>query len=216
MKIQLVIALAAFALVFAGCKKDDDDTDNGGNTPEEDYQPVTAGSTWQYHSESLGDYTETATGRDTTFAGDNKKYYIFNTDANGPRFISKNNGEYTQRGYVRELNQDVALLYLKDAPAGTNWTETKEVTQSGFTIPVKVSFTIASRGGSKVVYNKTYENVIAVDIAIAANVFGTELPVATARQFYAKGVGAISSSLNFDFQGTKMTDSMYLVSSDIK
>lgn len=216
MKTKIVIVLAAFVLVFAACKKDDDDTDNGGTPVEEDYQPVTAGSTWRYHSEALGDYTETATGRDTTFAGDNKKYYIFNNDASGPRFISKSNVEYTQRGYVRELNQDVTLLYLKDAPAGTNWIEIKEVTQGGFTVPVKVSFTIASRDGSKVVHNKTYENVVAVNIAISANVFGTELPVATARQFYAKGVGAISSSLNFDFQGTSITDSMYLVSSDVK
>jgi hypothetical protein len=211
MKTKLLITLTAFVLVFAACKKDDDDTDNGGGTTTEDYQPVKAGATWEYRSEMSGDYTEIATGRDTTFPGDNKTYKVFTNTANEFRFVSKNNGEYTQRGFVQELDQDVEIVYLKDAATGTSWTENETVSQSGFTIPVKVVYTIASRDGSKVVNNKTYENVIAVDVAISANVFGTELPVATARQFYAKGVGAISSSINLDFQGETMSDSTYLV-----
>ncbi|HVF95918.1 MAG TPA: hypothetical protein VM871_01270 [Flavisolibacter sp.] len=209
MKTKLLIALIAFTTVFTACKKDDDDTPDGGGTDTGDYQPVTAGSTWQYHSESSGTYTETALGTDTTIEGE--KYYKFDNTANGRRYISKSNGVYKQYGYVQELQKSVNLKYLVDGAVGTNWTEEETISQGPISVPVKAKFNIASRDGSKVVNGHTYNSVIAVDIAITANVLGTELPVATAHQFYAKGVGAISSSLNLDFQGETAMDSTYLV-----
>jgi hypothetical protein len=214
MKTKIITALSVLAIVFAACQKDpEEDVDNGGNNTE-DYQPVSAGSTWQYTSLTSGTYTETALAGDTTIEGE--KYYKFDNSENGRRYINKSNGVYKQRGYVQEIDKTVDLTYLKDAAVGTTWSEDEVVTQGGFSIPIKVNYTILSRENEKVVNGNTYKDVIAVGVSITASVLGTNVAVATARQYYAKGVGAISSSLNFKFEDEEVNDSTYLVSHDIK
>jgi hypothetical protein len=218
MKIQLVIALAAFALVFAGCKKDDDDTDNGGNTPEEDYQPVTAGSTWQYNSSTLGLYTETALGTDNDTTIEGEKYSTLNNSEGGRRYVNKNGVIYKSYSYFEAIGESLKLTYLKDATVGTTWDDVINYDYNGFAVPVTFRYTIASRDGSKVVNSKTYENVIAVDIRISASslLVGGDGTVATGQQFFAKGVGGILTTLDFNALGTTLTDSTYLVTADIK
>src|SRR5437763_8151167 len=152
MKTKLFAALTAFVVVFAACQKENNDgTDNGGTT--EDYQPTSAGSTWQYTSSTSGSYTETATGGDSTISGE--KFSIFDNTASGRRYVNKNNGIYTSYGYVPQIDTSLTLLYLKDADAGTTWTNVGQY--SG--IPVTLTYTIASRDGNKTVNGTSFKNV---------------------------------------------------------
>lgn len=216
MKTKLFITLALFVTVFAACKKDKNDTTPEPGTPETDYQPLTAGSTWQYNSSTSGAYTETATNNDSTIEGET--YRAVDNSENGRRYINKNGGVYKAYGYVQEIDQYLKMTYLKDAAAGATWQESVNYTYSGFTVPVTFQYIIVSRDSDKIVNNVTYKNVIAVDITISANspLVGGNVTLATGRQFYAKGVGTISSSLNFDALNTTVNDSTYLVAYDIK
>jgi len=211
MKTKFAFVLAAFIVAFASCQKDkNDDTDNGGTTT--DYQPTSVGSTWQYNSTSQGVYTETAVSGDTTIEGD--KYYIFDNTENGRRYVNKNNGNYTSYGYVAQLDTAVKLLYLKDAAAGTSWTNT--ALYSG--IPVTLTYNIASRDASMTVNNKNFDNVIGLTFTVGAPnpITGQNITIATGKQFYAKGVGSIMSTLHLKVQTVDINDSTYLVAYDIK
>lgn len=212
MKTKLLIALTAFVTVFAACQKDTEDTTDNGNTREEDYQPTSAGSTWQYNSTSQGTYTETATGKDTTISG--QKFFAFDNSANGRRYVNNNNGIYTSYGYVPQIDTTLMLLYLKDADAGTTWTNTSVY----MGVPISLNSKITSRDGEKTVNGTAYKNVIAVDFTITAPnpLSGQMLTVATGQQFYAKGVGAILSTLHLNAGGIRVNDSTYLVSHTIK
>src|SRR3954468_10893793 len=135
MKTKLFVALTAFVVVFAACKKDDNDTtDNGG--PTEDYQPTSAGSTWQYNSTTSGSYTETAaeSGRDSTIDGE--KYVAFDNSNGGTRYVNKNNGVYKSYSYFEQIQKDLKLTYLKDADAGTTWQDVVTYSYNGIDIPI--------------------------------------------------------------------------------
>ncbi len=207
-----ILAGLSFLLVLGACQKDTPATDGGGTTPETDYQPVTPGSTWQYSSTSSGNYSETAVAGDTTIEGE--KYYFLDNSNDGRRYINKSANVYKTYGYVKQIDQYVNITYLKDAAVGTTWKST--VTYNA--IPVDFNFMLVSRDGTKTVNGKEYQNVIAVDYTITADnpLLGGRQTLATGHRFYAKGVGSISSSLNFDALGTVVTDSTYLISSDIK
>jgi hypothetical protein len=210
MKTRVFLALAAFTLTFAACQKENDDTENGGST--DSYQPTSAGSTWQYTSTSSGTYSETATGTDTTIDG--QTYAAFDNTASGRRYVNNNNGIYTSYGELPQLDTTISLLYLKDAPAGTNWNQVS--VYNG--IPITLTYTVASRDGEKEVNGTNFKDVIALDFTIGAPnpITGQNTTIATGKQFYAKGVGAITSTLQLNVGTVNINDSTYLVSYDIK
>lgn len=213
MKTNVLIALTALITVFTACQKDPKDpTDNGGGDITKDYQPMTANSSWQYSSTTLGNYTETATGMDTTVNGD--KYSIFNNSQNGRRYYRKSDNSYYMYGYVDVVKQTINILYLKDVAVGTTWTNT--ASYSG--IPIELKYTVASQGGEKTVNNKAYKDVIGLQFVVTASspLGGGATTVATGQSFYAKGVGLITQTVEADVLGTQISDSTYLVSSDIK
>ena len=216
MKTKLFAALTALTVVFAACKKDNNNDNNNGGTTE-DYQPTSAGSTWQYNS-TTGSYTETAaaSSRDSTIDGE--KYVAFDNSNGGTRYVNKNNGVYKSYSYFQQIQKDLKLTYLKDADAGTTWQDVVNYSYNGIDIPITFSYTIASRDRDTVVNNKTYNNVIVVDTKVSASslLVGGDGTIGTARRYYAKGVGAISSTLNFNALGITASDTTYLVSYNIK
>lgn len=214
MKTKIFIALSACVMAFAACQKEnkDDNTDTGGNTT--DYQPTSAGSTWQYNSSHDGVYTETATGTDTTIGG--QKFFAFDNDLSGRRYINKNGGIYTSFGPVPQLDTALTLLYLKDAPAGTTWPNVG--VYSG--IPITLNYTIASRDGEMTVNGNNFKDVIALNFTVttANPLTGETISLATGKQYYAKGVGAITSTLHLAVPNTTISidDSTYLDHYQIK
>ncbi len=214
MKTKLIIALVTAAtFLFAGCQKDEDDT-GGTETPEADYQPTTVGSTWQYNSTTSGMYTETAVSGDTTIDGET--YARLDNSDDSWRYVNKNGNVYKTYAHINELDESFVLTYLKDDDAGTTWQDSKNFTYNSFTIPVVFKYTIASRDGEKTVNDTTYKNVIAVAVEVTSNSLLFNGTVATGQRFYAKGVGNILSTFDFDALGTAVRDSTYLVSADIK
>jgi hypothetical protein len=207
MKTKLFLALAAFTLTFAACQKENDDTGDGGST--DSYQPTSAGSTWQYNSTSSGTFSETATGTDTTIDG--QTYAAFDNTEGGRRYVNNNNGIYTSYGAVPQfpqLDTTISLLYLKDAPVNNSWTNASVYRN----IPITLTHIITSRDGEMTVNNQTFQDVITVDITLAAAGF----TIGSGKQYYAKGVGAISSTMHLQYQTVDLSDSTYLVSYDIK
>lgn len=216
MKTKIVAALAAFAIVFTACNKDDDNTNNGGSTDTQDYQPTSAGSNWQFSSSTSGNYTETATGADSTIDGE--KYFVFDNSSDGRQYINKNGGVYKSYSYFEQIQSDLKLTYLKDAEVGATWDDVVNYEYNGFTVPITFDYKIASRDADMTVNNKTYNNVITVDTKISASslVVGGDGTIATGHRSYAKGVGVINSVLDFNALGTSVKDSTYLLSYEIK
>lgn len=209
MKTKLFAAFAAL-VVLAACHKDPDE--NTDNNTTEDYQPTSAGSTWQYTSSTNGTYTETATGGDTTIGG--RKFFSFDNTAMGRRYVYKSDGSYTSYGRIPQIDTTLELEYLRDAPVGTTWNKTAVY----LSVPITLVYTVVSRDGEKTVSGTTFKNVIALSFVVAAPnpITGQNITIATGEQYYAKGVGAITSTFHLSAGQTIINDSTYLVSYNIK
>jgi hypothetical protein len=214
MKTKLFLALAAFVLTFAACQKENDDTESGGST--DDYQPTSVGSKWQYNSTLQGAYTETAVAGDTTIEGDQYLKFdeSYSNNESSRRYVNKSNSTYTSYSLIPVADTAVKLVYLKDADVGTSWTNTAVYNS----IPITLTSTIVSRDGTKEVNGTNFTGVIALDYTISAPnpITGQSTTIATGQQFYAKGVGAITSTLHLSAGTQTINDSTYLVSYDIK
>jgi hypothetical protein len=118
---------------------------NGGNPGagnNDDYQPVSAGSEWNYSSISLGNYSIKSLGTDSMIHG--LKYYKFdniNSLGTSRVYIHKNNGVYTKAARTVMSGDFFQMIVLKDAAIGTTWTH--KLTSPGysnyhtFTVAVK-------------------------------------------------------------------------------
>lgn len=216
---KTIIALCA-VLAFSACQKEielgsntpgntsntSNNNNNGGTSTDPDYQPVSANSKWTMKSTSLGDYTITSLGTDTTVNG--QKYYKFDQSIGNRIYINKNNGVYTQLMFTPQLGGWVSLVQLKDAAVGTTWTQT--LTSQG--ISVQMKYTVKATGATHTVNNKAYPNVIKVSYEQSA----LGMVTATGDQYYAKGVGPIEAISRAEMMGMSMTvDSTYLVSAII-
>jgi len=214
-----MIAAFAATLVLLSCQKEPDfsnapanniptaSNNNPGGTSNNDYQPTSPNSKWIMKSTSLGDYTVTSLGSDTTI--NNVKFYKFDHSLGGRQYVSKENGVYKSMAVFQQTGGWVTLTTLKDAAAGTTWNDV--LSSGGNNLLMKYS--IAGTGGQRTVNGKTYNNVIKVTYEQSA----MGMTTAIAEQYYAKGVGAIESIVRMDMFGIQATmDSTYLVSSVIK
>lgn len=199
-KTLFVCTILFILLTASNCKKSSSGTSQSG-----DYQPLTAGSQWDYTvtGSNAGSYRVTILNRDTTING--KSYRIASNSASVNEYYAKFNGEYLRFNKFAELNnQIVELLYLKDNLAkGQTWTEVKTVnaTISGLgSVPVTATlvFTIAEKGIQHVVDGVTFKDVIKVTVVPSFTAFGSPVPVNASdlQYFYARNVGLINSKIN--------------------
>ncbi len=214
-----ILFLLILAIVFAACQKevDGDNGSSGGNNSNSslDYQPVSANSEWDYTSTTSGNSHTVALGTDTTING--LRYYKFDKSAGGVTergYISKANGVYRTYGDFDPANQVVDLIYLKDSPVGTNWTNTISV--SGFSNYHK--YTVSQRDIQHTVNGKMYNTVIELnyDFSVDDPINGGVLNVGGGKYYYAKGVGLIEAYFGFSFFGVSSTDTTRLVKYTIK
>jgi len=212
-----MIQAVAIVLLMASCQKEIEfqdsnsttipGTTNGTNTTGSDYQPTTADSKWNMVSTSLGNYTMTSLGTDTTIGG--LKYFKFNHSVGGRQYISKVNGVYKTYAVFPQTGGWVTNTYLKDAAVGTTWNDVLSASGANALMEYKVINT----GGQRTVNGKQYNNVI--KITYRQSVAG--MTTAVGEQYYAKGVGPIEAVSRMDMLGMQMTiDSTYLESSIIK
>ena len=204
-------ALALSCLLFS-CQKEKGEEPEGTVSPSGDYFPSSAGSEWKMSSTSLGEYTVTSLGTDSTING--KKYYKFDHSKGGRQYVNKEDGIYTAYAHVPQIAQSVNMIILKDATAGTTWTNS--ITSNG--IPMEYKYKILSKDTDKTVNGKVFNNVIAVEYEVSMKepLTGTSFSFGKGRQYYAKGVGGIAGAFEVGTPGSVVKDSTYIVSYTIK
>lgn len=205
-KFYLVFLAALF--MFINCKKDDSNiVDNTNTTAPKNFLPITAGSTFSYHSVTLtdsSDYTLTATTGDSLVNG--KKYFKFIGSDGITRYRYRAGVNYFQVASLPSLPGSPIFEenYLNDSlPVNATWTG-----QFQFTNPLGIPpqlygiamYKIVEKGISYVVNGKAFKDVIHVRLTDVSG-YGslTDPPliinVANGDFYYALGIGLIQSSL---------------------
>jgi hypothetical protein len=180
MKFRLPV-LFIFMIAVISCKKDDD-----ANIvpPADNFQPVSAHSSWTY-SEFPGNglFTVTMTGLDTTF--DNKKYKEMYSNLSGYSYFRKENGSYFWL-YPNDTTQE--YLYLKDnGLVNDHWEVTYDI--NGF--PTRYVYKTLSMNKPALVGGIVYDNVIVVKRDTYID-FGMGDSLVTTQNFsYANNVGLV-------------------------
>lgn len=178
--------LAAVLLLMAGCKKNND-------TPPGDYSPLTAGSTWTYQTttngSASGNYTLTASNRDSMVNG--KSYRVITSTSGNNSYRFKSGNEYWSFGTVPAVNLQVEQLYLKaDAAVSNTWQSTENVTFQGFPLVATLLYTAKEKGVSHTAGGVSFSNVMRVGLKV--NIAGIG-EVVDADFYHAPGVGLIET-----------------------
>ena len=167
-------------------------------TPPQNFQPITAGSTWTYASVSNGvnsNYTLTATGNDSLINGNT--YKIF-TNSGGPNeYYNKSGNDYNRYSYFVALNQSLELLYLKENyGVGQKWTQTKNATINGVNGTAELECVVEEKNINYPLNGKTYTGVthIKINPTFYANGFKFTNNKADIHYYFANNVGFIYSS----------------------
>ena len=190
---------------------------SGGGTG--DYQPVSAGSEWNYTALSLGNYSLKALGTDSTING--RKYYKFDQTIAGTTnraYMGKANNVYYSYGSQTVGGTPVSVDYfviLKDTAVGGTWTNT---INTGF-VNAYYKYTVTGRDLNRTVLGKSYSSVIELTTQLLIDDplgGGIPIPIGTGKDYYAKGVGAIESFNSVSFFGVSQTDTTRLVSYTIR
>lgn len=187
-------------LILWACKKEKSREGEPPGTPPSTcgYAPYTNGSTYNYETVSgeTGDttaFTVTVTG-DSTINGQSYKKLSSDTATTYDRC---DNGTYRQMvkglSYMGYSVDSVMSIYLKDfVPAGSSWSDTVTVSESGVNVNVFLTYTVTQKGINKRVYDLDYTEVIAVRLSASAKVLGQTISLGTmATNYYAKDIGLI-------------------------
>ncbi len=208
MKISaLLISTSLF--LFASCKK----SETTNPPPQQDsYLTTSAGSTWNYHQTDASgatpvssDYTLTSTSRDSTING--RSYHVFTNSNSGNQYLTISGSDYYQFDSLPAALGTAVFerLYLKDAAAGTSWTQNLSVTLPGVPVPVPVtlSYNIAEKGISRTVNGTSYTDVIHVATSISSSFIPSASLSTDINTYYAKKYGLIEAStiIHLDFMG---------------
>jgi hypothetical protein len=179
-----------------------------------DYMPLTPGSTWTYSS-SGSSFTLAATNRDTVANG--KTYRVVTNSAGSNYYFGKNGNEYYRYGALAALNlSGVEELYLKDnLDVSGTWATSQVFNAPGIPIPLTANLThaIKSKGGSRTVSGKTFNDVIHVRLDISVTGFGS---VGGGDFYYAKNIGMIENTFSVTLPGQNIAQSQLLIGYEIK
>jgi hypothetical protein len=206
---NLYLLITCFSFLFTECQKNSD-------TPAQDYSPLGAGSTWTYTSSSGASNKLTATNKDTV-AGSHT--YRVLTNSNGPNtYLGKSGSEYYRFGSLSSLGiNNVEELYLKDnQDVNATWKLDQAFNYPGIPIPLTatLNYTIKSKGGTRTVSGKTFNNVIQVRLDISITGLGS---IGGGDFYYASGVGMIENTISINVVGqAPIAETTLLTSYEIK
>jgi hypothetical protein len=208
MKFLSKISLLLLLSTAFSCKKNND------NTPPDIFMSFAPGLSWQYRvtdntpGGTTTNYTLTSTSRDTLVGS--RSYHVFtNSNGNTSEYYNNSGSEYyTYRGLGGAVTggTQLELLYLKsDAPVGTTWSQSFNLTVPNvpLPIPITVNYTIAEKGGSRVVNNVTYSNVTRVNSSISSSLIPATGLTSDIQNYLAPKYGSIESinKININFSG---------------
>lgn len=168
--------------------------------------PSSKGSTWHYKNDQQGNFTLTATGRDTVVNG--ITLHVFeNKFDNSPEvtltYFGQKDDDYYAMSFFPQLGSEM-LLYLKgNVPPGTQWTQTAPINidiqvYSG-EVNAELTFSLAETGITKEVNGHTYDNVAHVSLLKVMGAIPNlgEISLQTTGDLYfSKGVGLIDVVIN--------------------
>jgi len=224
---NLILMMCFVLAVLTSCQKElsfDTPPGNagggGGGTTATDYQPVSAGSEWNYVSTGpTGDYKVISLGSDSTVNG--KRYYKFDnirSAVSARSYINKENGVYTTYATATSAGgvtiPDLTLIYLKDAAVGTNWVN--DISYMGTTS--HHNYTLSAKGLTRTVGANVFNNVIelAYVVTVGSPLGGPDIQAGEGKYYYSKGVGFIESNLSSGFGPVVITDTTRLSSYTIR
>jgi hypothetical protein len=199
------IALAIICIcILTACKKKTESV-------TEDYSPLTVGSNWTYLINGVTNKL-TVTNKDTVAAGRTYKVLSNNNGAN--QYQAKNGNEYYRLAILQGiLPNGFDELYLKsDQNVGGSWQLNVPIVISGIPVNVTSKYNVTEKGISKTVQGKTYTDVIHIRQDFISS-FGNS---GGGDNYYAKGIGLISSTLNISIPGQSNSTTVELVSYEIK
>jgi hypothetical protein len=205
----LSIAVVSVSFLFTECNKSSD-------TPTQDYSPLTAGSSWTYTSSSGTSNKLTATSKDTVAAG--HTYRVLTNSAGGNTYLGKNGNDYYRFGSLSTVGiNNVEELYLKDNQNVNDiWKLDQTFNAPGIPVPLTatLNYTIKSKGGSRTVSGKNFNNVIQVRLDISITVLGS---IGGGDFYYAAGVGMIENTIAINVAGQPpINETTLLTSYEIK
>jgi hypothetical protein len=208
---KLVLVAACSMFIFSNCKKSEDNSKPG----VENYDPITAGSTWTYLNTPGGSMTLTATTKDTVAL--TRTYKVFNNPGGPNNYRTKVGGDYYRFGMFSDIVPGgIEENYLKDGKAvNDTWTTTQNITAPPpfGTVPATLTYTVKEKGISRTVSGKAYNNVVHIRVDIAALTFG----LGGGDFWYANGIGLIEASIAVNPPGQAgITQTQVLTSYNIK
>lgn len=219
------LALFTLLITVCSCKKSSDTNAAG----DDKFMSLTPASSWQLRlvnntTITTTNYTVTSTSRDSTING--KAYHVFtNSNTGGNEYYNITASDYyTFRTLGLALgSQQVETIYLKDnAPMGTVWSQSINVTVPGVPIPVPVTltYTLTEKGISRTVNGIAYTNVIHISMGISSSLVPSASLTSDIQSYYAPKVGLIENTnkVHLNYMGlVQNTDTKtILLSADIK
>jgi hypothetical protein len=199
------IALAIICIVvLAACKKSNDSV-------TADFSPLTVGSNWTYLINGVTNKL-TVTNKDTVAQG--RTYKVLSNNNGGNQYQAKSGNEYYRLAVIQGvLPNGFDELYLKsDQNVNGNWQLNVPIVITGIPVNVTSKYNIVEKGITKTVQGKTYSDVIHVRQDFISS-FGNS---GGGDNYYAKGIGLISSSLTISIPGQSSSTTAELVSYEIK
>jgi hypothetical protein len=208
---QFFFTLAICSIIFSACQKSTNEeivpapTNASWPAGTSDYAPHTNGSTFTFEivsgTPSVTDSFTYTVIKDTAIGGLTYRKLESNKPALGPTYYANYNAGvitnitygFTIQGFtIPEVKQTV----LKDnVPVNNTWSESINVTASGFTVPVSFNYTIVQKDFVKNILSKDYASTI-----YAKQVIGIPAAIATilgipaniqVDNYFAKGVGLV-------------------------
>ncbi|RZK33359.1 MAG: hypothetical protein EOO61_15450 [Hymenobacter sp.] len=161
--------------------------------------PNTANSSWNYDTKTTaptpatGNYTLKATNKDTVIGS--RTYRVYTNSGGQNEYYAQVGSDYYQYTTAAGLStQAVEVLYLKDAAAGTTWSETQSITMNNIPISTTLNYQIAEKGISYTTNGKTYTDVTHVKVTLGAFTLPFPIPITQTSDihfYYARGIGRI-------------------------
>lgn len=193
---KLFYICIAISLFGSNCKKKNPTPLPAG------FMPTTAGSSWDYTTQSYspipstGNYTLTAIAKDTIVNA--RTYRVFTHTGSSNEYYNVAGTDYRQySNFTAAINQQLELLYLKDAVTGTMWAEIQPANIPGIptAINIPLNYEIKETGINYTVGTKTFSGVTHVKMTLGTIVvMGIPVtPVSDFNIYYARGIGRIYS-----------------------
>jgi hypothetical protein len=204
--------LVSTMLFFTQCKKDSSTA-----TTNENFGPLTTGSSWTYRytegTASAKTFKLTATNRDTVANG--KTYKVLSNSDGSTSYLAKIGNDYFRFASFPSISvNSFEELYLKDNKAvNETWTGSATFKYAGADITASLTYAIKGKGESRTVNGTAFTNVTHVRLDIS--IFGSG--VGGGDFYYQQGVGLIEDNISVTPPfGTTYTSKEEILTYEIK